>query len=257
MLDKDSRDRILLGVEMTGASLTLPGMPYKAFDSASVNPYNYTYPRGIPYVTRSETVFSAFPARLFHAIGKSIPGAQYEQDAFSEQGKSTTVDNTTFSRVGYSVPCSPSLEGTISFTFGQTTHISVPLSSFVVQQTRTLCLLAMTATNPEDLDTYAIGSVILDDAYMAFDWANYAIWFGELDDCGSNIVPVDKGKDAFPVMDGCNCPKTEHPQDPKDDPKDEPKKDQKKGVAAPSTAYLSPSSLALVALLIAAVTLLD
>jgi hypothetical protein len=39
--------------------------------------------------------------------------------------------------------------------------------------------------------------------YMVFDMDNDEIWMGETADCGSNVVPIGKGKDAVPVVEGC------------------------------------------------------
>jgi hypothetical protein len=39
-------------------------------------------------------------------------------------------------------------------------------------------------------------------AYMVFDMDNDEIWMGESADCGSNMVPIGKGKDVVPVVPG-------------------------------------------------------
>jgi hypothetical protein len=42
-------------------------------------------------------------------------------------------------------------------------------------------------------------------AYMVFDMDNDEIWIGGSVDCGSNIVPIGKSKDAVPMVPGCEA----------------------------------------------------
>jgi len=103
----------------------------------------------------------------------------------------------------YKVPCDAP-HGTFDYTFGNVT-IKVSFQESLWKDPKTgICTFGF-SLGPQDTGKipFILAAAFMRGAYMAFDLDNDEIWMGETADCGSNIVPVGKGKDAVPVVPGC------------------------------------------------------
>jgi len=125
----------------------------------------------------------------------------------------------------YKIPCNAP-PGMFHYYFGNTT-IKVPFAdSLYKDDSIGICTFGFTlGPQDEGLIPYILGNAFLRGAYLVFDRDNDEIWMGETADCGSNIVPVGKGKDAVPVIPGCGA----------DTPVHSPPKPTKTGYSAPPT----------------------
>jgi hypothetical protein len=105
----------------------------------------------------------------------------------------------------YKVPCDAPL-GTFDYTFGNYTIKVSFQDSLYKDNANKICTFGFTL----GLQGYGLVPYILADAfmrgtYMVFDIDNDEIWMGESADCGSNLVPIGKDKDAVPVIPGCEA----------------------------------------------------
>ncbi|KAH5074748.1 hypothetical protein HBI65_047070 [Parastagonospora nodorum] len=105
----------------------------------------------------------------------------------------------------YKVPCDAPL-GTFNYTFGSCTIKVSFLASLWKDPTNGQCTFGFTL-GPQDEGTtpYILANSFMRDAYMVFDRDNDEIWIGESPNCGSEIVPFGKGKDAAPRVPGCEA----------------------------------------------------
>jgi hypothetical protein len=105
----------------------------------------------------------------------------------------------------YKVPCDAPL-GSFDYTFGNyTIKISFRDSLYVDKIERTCTFGFSLGPQGEGKVPFILTDAFMWGAYMVFDMDNDEIWMGESIDCGSNIVPIGKGKDAVPMLPGCEA----------------------------------------------------
>jgi hypothetical protein len=113
----------------------------------------------------------------------------------------------------FKVPCNTP-PGAFDYYFGNTT-IKVPLSEWLYKDEVGICTFGFTLGPQDDgLIPYILGDSFLRGAYLVFDRENDEVWMGETADCGSNVVPVGKGKDAVPIVPGCGAAEGRVPPKP-------------------------------------------
>lgn len=156
----------------------------------------------------SELIYNIFPDSLFLAIGKDFPNATLVDNNPAEPDKRL-----------FSAPCRGLPEGSVDFGFGppggdadesdsgsenNNSWISIPYKDFIVNDGKGMCWLHM-ATRKNQAP--ALSESFFRQTYMVFDVDRGAVWMGQADDCGSEIVEVGKNGDAIEVPAGCNCNK--------------------------------------------------
>ncbi|KHN95537.1 secreted aspartic proteinase [Metarhizium album ARSEF 1941] len=102
----------------------------------------------------------------------------------------------------YIVDCAAaSLAGTVDFQFGSTT-IRVPYDDFLWKQPQhNICVLGV---SPDD-SFFVLGDTFLRAAYAVYDMDNRNVYVASAADCGTHLVPIGRGENAVPVLDG-ECP---------------------------------------------------
>ncbi|KAF1999133.1 acid protease [Amniculicola lignicola CBS 123094] len=172
-------------VESAGFNIVLTGMG-QTFPNASAKAYSFSMESGIGVFVDSGTNFNMLPADVVFGIAADYPGATSTSDG------------------SWRVPCEAP-DGKIDFVFGNKT-IGISYSDMVVADDGE-CFLGF-VPRPDDLPLYVpyiFGSSFLRGVYAVFDWENDQIWLDESDDCGSNLLPIEKGKDGVPKVAGCKC----------------------------------------------------
>jgi hypothetical protein len=137
------------------------------------------------------TPTNLLPNDLYFRIGESYPGAipyTHPQDF-----------------PAYKVPCDTPL-GTFDYTFSNYTIKVSFQDSLYKDNVDGTCTFGFTL-GPQGygLVPYILADAFMRGTYMVFDIDNDEIWMGESADCGSNLVPIGKGKDAVPVIPGCEA----------------------------------------------------
>jgi hypothetical protein len=103
----------------------------------------------------------------------------------------------------YKVPCDAPLE-TFDYTFGDYTIKVSFLVSIYKDYIDGICTFGFSLGHQgEGKVHYILADSFMRGAYMVFDTDDDEIWMNETADCGSRIVPIGKGKDAVPVIPGC------------------------------------------------------
>ncbi|ORY11615.1 aspartic peptidase domain-containing protein [Clohesyomyces aquaticus] len=171
-------------IHINGVGQTPPGKQPISYPASIWNPENNT--EGTRVFIDSGVPYNYLPQYVFAAIGKDYPRAK---EQFNEHGVPKFV-----------VPCEAPTTGTIDLTFGSKT-VKIPYQDMVVNEYGT-CYLGFALAPP---GFYILGMPFLRGAYVVFDNENREVWIGESDDCGSDVVPIGKGKDAVPIVAGCGC----------------------------------------------------
>ncbi|KAF2830170.1 acid protease [Ophiobolus disseminans] len=171
---------------LTQLAITLPNKTSTEFDPAIWRGNNSN---GLPVLFDMGTPTNLLPNALYFAIGSLYP------DAMSyDSGHGWPA---------FKVPCDAP-HGSFDYTFDNVT-IKVSLKDSLHKNPKiNICSFGFTL-GPQDSGRipFILGDSFMRGAYMVFDLDNDEIWMGETADCGSNIVPVGKGKDAVPVVPGC------------------------------------------------------
>ncbi|KAH6677723.1 aspartic peptidase domain-containing protein [Halenospora varia] len=90
--------------------------------------------------------------------------------------------------------------GIIDFGFGDKT-IRVPFRDFILKRSFASphCVLSAISFPHEDAP-FILGIDFFRSAYVVVDQDNGELWLGQADNCGSNVVPVTKGKNSVPIL---------------------------------------------------------
>ncbi|KAE9365318.1 acid protease [Stipitochalara longipes BDJ] len=92
-------------------------------------------------------------------------------------------------------------DGSVEFGFGNLT-INVPVKQLLIPDSGGSCTLAIGRTNdPLDIP-YVLGETFLRSAFVVFDQDNQNIHLAQGANCGTNLVPISKGVDAVPSLQG-------------------------------------------------------
>jgi hypothetical protein len=168
--------------------MTLPNGTSITFDTETWKGNN-TDPAGLRVLFDTGTPTNLLPNNLYFAIGDLYPDA---------------IPYThPLGFPAYNVSCdAPS--GTFDYTFGNHTIRVSFQDSLFKDDTSGVCTFGFTL-GPQDTGQipYILADSFMRGVYMVFDMDNDEIWMGETADCGSNVVPIGKGKDAVPVVEGC------------------------------------------------------
>ncbi|KAH8657184.1 aspartic peptidase domain-containing protein [Tricladium varicosporioides] len=98
----------------------------------------------------------------------------------------------------YTIPCSyRSLNGTISFTFGQTT-IDVSYYEWIWFDNIQCWFGAVSSSGEKQV----LGDSFMRSAYVVYDQDNYNIHVAQAANCGSNVIPITNGVGAVPSATG-------------------------------------------------------
>jgi hypothetical protein len=174
-------------INLTDIGLTYPNKTSIKYEPKLWNKHNNT--AGLPVWLDNGTPANILPNAFVQALARTYPNVTQ-----------TKLDGTT----AYIVPCDAPAGGTIDFTFG-TANIKVSWADLMYNQFGT-CYLNF-VLNPDDGVTvpYLLSASFLRGVYAVFDSENNNVWLGESDDCGSNVLPIQKGEDGVPVVKGCRC----------------------------------------------------
>ncbi|KAF2494423.1 acid protease [Lophium mytilinum] len=165
----DDFDRYWINMDAVG--ITKPGDSPKTYPASST-----------PVFLDSGGTLSRLPTPIYNAVAADFPGA--------------TLD--TGGSGLYIVDCSVAdLPGTVDFTFGATI-INIPYHEFIWFINPTLCVIGLL---PED-DAPVLGDSFLRGAYVVYDQDNQNLLLANTDDCGSELVAIEKGPDAVPSVTG-------------------------------------------------------
>lgn len=171
---------------MTSVGQTVSGQNSTTYPSTTFNKSNST--NGVNVLLDSGAPFLVLPPALVLSIGNEYPGSSYDP-----------------STRRFTVACEAPA-GTIDFTFGANKTIHVPYSDFIFQDDAAkdasgaaTCILGMMFGPPDFL---VLGDSFMRAAYIVYDVDGKAIWLGEADDCGENIVAI--GAEGVPVVEGCS-----------------------------------------------------
>jgi hypothetical protein len=167
--------------------MTLPNKTSIEFDSALWRE-NMTH---LPVLFDMGTPTNLLPNDLYFVIGDSYPDA---------------IPYThPLGFPAYKVPCDTPL-GTFDYTFGNYTIKVSFLNSLYKDNVDGICTFGFSlGPQGEGKVPYILADSFMRGAYMVFDMDNDEIWMGETADCGPHIVPIGKGKDAVPVIPGCEA----------------------------------------------------
>lgn len=116
------------------------------------------------------------------------------KDVFSNILESFGDITVTESQGNYYLPCSAGNSGDRSFTFefgnSSTATITVDLSQFLIQSSRTMCILGFDYTTD---DSYTLGDTFLRSVYAVYDLANNQIGVAQanFDTSSSHVVPFE------------------------------------------------------------------
>jgi hypothetical protein len=137
------------------------------------------------------TPTNLLPNNLYFNIGESYPSA---------------IPYTHLqSFPAYEVPCDTPL-GTFDYIFSNYTIKASFQDSLYKDNVNGIRTFGFTlGLQGDGLVPYILTDAFMRGAYMVFDMDNDEIWMGESADCGSNLVPIGKGKDAVPVTPGCEA----------------------------------------------------
>jgi len=167
--------------------MTLPNKTHVEFDP-SIWRENKT---SLPVIFDMGTPTNLLPNNLYFAIGELYPDAIPYRHPLGF--------------TAYKVPCDAPL-GTFDYTFGSYTIKVSFLDSLWKDPADGHCTFGFTL-GPQDEGAipYILADTFMRGAYMVFDMDNDEIWIGESADCGSKVVPIGKGKDAVPIVPGCEA----------------------------------------------------
>lgn len=172
--------------DLTGVGMTLSNGSHTHFDPSDSLGANRTK---LPVLFDTGTPTNLLPNSLYFAIGALYPDAEMYMHPHGWPA--------------YKVPCTAP-HGTFDYYFGNTTIKVSFAESLYRYEDSGICTFGFTL-GPQDEGKvpYILGDAFLRGAYVVFDRENDEVWMGETADCGSDIVPVGKGRDAVPVVRGC------------------------------------------------------
>lgn len=172
--------------DLTAIGMTLPNNTSITFAPATWKDVNATR---IPVVFDTGTTRNILSNDLFFTIGGLYPEAKEYMDPYGQPA--------------FRVPCDAPA-GSFDYTSGNHT-IKISLSDSLYKDPESgTCSIGFQLSPEEDGSIpYILGDSFLHGAYMVFDMDNDEIRIGKKADCGFNIVPIGKGKDAVPVLAGC------------------------------------------------------
>jgi hypothetical protein len=175
--------------DLTAIGITLPNKTSITFAPATWKSVNAT---SLPIVLDTGTTRNLISNDLYFAIGGLYPGAKQYMNPYGQPA--------------FRVPCdAPS--GSFDYTFGNHT-VKISLSNSLYKDPESGTCSIGFQLGPEEAEDgsvpHILGDAFLRGAYTVFDMDNDEIWIGEKAECGSNIVPIGKGKDAVPIIAGCD-----------------------------------------------------
>jgi hypothetical protein len=172
---------------LTGLGMTFPNKTTITFEPSE---WRGNHTRGLPITLDAGTPTNLLPEYLYYAIGAVYPDVVPYRH---ENGWPA-----------FRVPCDAPL-GTFDYTFGDST-VKVSFKDSLYKWHDGSCTFGFTLPPPPEWHVPPIlAQPFMRGTYIVFDHDNEEKWFGESADCGSNILPIGKGKDAVPIVPGCDC----------------------------------------------------
>lgn len=173
---------------LTSFGQTLPNATTITYPSSTWNPRNSS--KGLSVFLDCGTPSTLLPNSVMFAVGQDYPDAELKMDK----------DGAPF----YKIPCNAP-QGTFDFTFG-TTGIKVSYQDMIYHEADGTCSLGFSVGPQDDgIIPYILANNFMRGAYIVFDLQNEALWLGESDDCGSQIIAIGQENGDVPRVPGCNC----------------------------------------------------